>query len=193
MGRVGTDERVDERLGAKGERGVDGCTRVMIWQPRRGRDVCVERRRRRWCRCHESRVSLTGHFVPTDVPFGCSVVLEMNFNGAGMLPTLAQLGSSLLLTHHGPRKACTLRDRCNPSVHRRSRRKALHRLRVRHPFAPCADHLISIVHSPDTETISNPTIRSLTEQYLGFGETVFNALQGTVVTSPYFKRSERQQ
>ncbi|KAH9989467.1 hypothetical protein BJV77DRAFT_1185771 [Russula vinacea] len=45
----------------------------------------------------------------------------------------------------------------------------------------------------DTESfISNPTVRSLTEQYLGFGETVFNTLQGAVVTSPYFKRSERE-
>ena len=50
----------------------------------------------------------------------------------------------------------------------------------------------SLMYSPDTEFISNPTIRSLTEQYLGFGETMFNVLQGTVVTSPYFKRSERQ-
>ena len=47
--------------------------------------------------------------------------------------------------------------------------------------------------SPNTETISNPTIRSFTEQYLGFGETLFNVLQGTVVTSPYFKRSEQRQ
>ncbi|KAF8486188.1 hypothetical protein DFH94DRAFT_622853 [Russula ochroleuca] len=45
----------------------------------------------------------------------------------------------------------------------------------------------------DTESIiSNPTVRSLTEQYLGFGETVFNTLQGAVVTSPYFKRGERE-
>jgi hypothetical protein len=48
------------------------------------------------------------------------------------------------------------------------------------------------MHSPDTEFITNPTIRSFTESYLGFGETVFNAIQGTVVTSPYFKRSDRQ-
>jgi len=46
--------------------------------------------------------------------------------------------------------------------------------------------------APDTEFITNPTIRSFTEQYLGFGETVFNAIQGTAVTSPYFKRSDRQ-
>ncbi|KAF8273364.1 DUF1748-domain-containing protein, partial [Lactarius quietus] len=44
---------------------------------------------------------------------------------------------------------------------------------------------------PDTESISNPTLRSFTERYLGFGETVFDAIQGTVVTSPYFKRGER--
>ncbi|KAF8501735.1 hypothetical protein F5888DRAFT_1674883 [Russula emetica] len=44
----------------------------------------------------------------------------------------------------------------------------------------------------DTEFISNPTVRSWTEQYLGFGETMFNTLQGAVVTSPYFKRSERR-
>ncbi|KAN0132898.1 Fungal protein of unknown function (DUF1748) domain containing protein [Lactarius tabidus] len=44
---------------------------------------------------------------------------------------------------------------------------------------------------PDTESISNPTIRSFTEGYLGFGETVFDVIQGTVVTSPYFKRRER--
>jgi hypothetical protein len=46
--------------------------------------------------------------------------------------------------------------------------------------------------SLDTESISNPTVRSLTEQYLGVGETMFNTLQGAVVTSPYFKRSERR-
>ncbi|KAH9052871.1 hypothetical protein EDB83DRAFT_2225864 [Lactarius deliciosus] len=45
--------------------------------------------------------------------------------------------------------------------------------------------------APDTEFISNPTIRSFTQSYLGFGETVFDAIQGTVVTSPYFKRHER--
>lgn len=45
--------------------------------------------------------------------------------------------------------------------------------------------------SLDTEYISNPTVRSWTESYLGFGETMFNTLQGAAVTSPYFKRSER--
>jgi hypothetical protein len=46
--------------------------------------------------------------------------------------------------------------------------------------------------SVDTESISNQTVRSWTERYLGFGDTVFNTLQGAVVTSPYFKRSERR-
>jgi hypothetical protein len=52
--------------------------------------------------------------------------------------------------------------------------------------------LFSFSFSLDTEFISNPTVRSWTEQYLGFGETMFNTLQGAVVTSPYFKRSERR-
>ena len=46
--------------------------------------------------------------------------------------------------------------------------------------------------SLDTEFISNPTVRSLTEQYLGVGESMFNTLQGAVVTSPYFKRSDSE-
>jgi hypothetical protein len=46
--------------------------------------------------------------------------------------------------------------------------------------------------SLDTESVSNPTVRSWTEQYLGVGETMFNTLQGAVVTSPYFKRSEER-
>jgi Fungal protein of unknown function (DUF1748) len=99
------------------------------------------------------------------------------------------------LSNHGTWKACPLCLRCNPFVYRRSWRQAFYRFCVRvisfsvglpsslsPPSFPC---------SPDTETISNPTIRSLTEQYLGFGEMVFNTLQGTVVSSPYFKRSER--
>ncbi len=53
-------------------------------------------------------------------------------------------------------------------------------------------NLFSFLCSPDTESISNPTVRLLTEQYLGFGETVFNTLQGAVVTSPYFKRGGRR-
>ena len=45
--------------------------------------------------------------------------------------------------------------------------------------------------SLDTESISNTTVRAWTESYLGFGETMFNTLQGAAVTSPYFKRSEQ--
>ncbi|KAH8980879.1 hypothetical protein EDB92DRAFT_1765783, partial [Lactarius akahatsu] len=32
--------------------------------------------------------------------------------------------------------------------------------------------------APDIESISNPTMRSFTQSYLGFGETVFDAIQG---------------
>jgi Mitofissin len=99
--------------------------------------------------------------------------------------------------HHGPRKTRTLRHRCAPSIHRSSRRQAFNRFHVRiihlrfcRSECPTAEFSL---FSLDTESfISNPTVRSLTEQYLGFGETVFNTLQGAVVTSPYFKRSERE-
>ncbi|RPD72461.1 DUF1748-domain-containing protein [Lentinus tigrinus ALCF2SS1-7] len=40
----------------------------------------------------------------------------------------------------------------------------------------------------ETNKISDDTLRSATEKYLGFGETVFDMIQGTVVNSPYFKR-----
>jgi hypothetical protein len=55
-----------------------------------------------------------------------------------------------------------------------------------------AENLLFFSFSLDTESISNTTVRSWTEQYLGFGETMFNTLQGAVVTSPYFKRSEQR-
>ncbi|KAE9389805.1 DUF1748-domain-containing protein [Gymnopus androsaceus JB14] len=40
--------------------------------------------------------------------------------------------------------------------------------------------------SPDLAQISNPTARSLAETYLGFGESVFGIVQGSVVNSAYF-------
>ena len=101
-------------------------------------------------------------------------------------------------TQHGPWKACTLCDRCTPSICRSGWRKAVYRFRVRTLSLCYHIHLSpefspsSFMHRPDTEFISNPTVRSFTETYLGFGETVFNAIQGTVVTSPYFKRSDQQ-
>jgi hypothetical protein len=57
---------------------------------------------------------------------------------------------------------------------------------------PKETSFLFLFFSLDTESFSNPTARSWTENYLGFGETVFNTLQGAVVTSPYFKRSERR-
>jgi len=61
---------------------------------------------------------------------------------------------------------------------------------------PCSNYVVrSRETSPfslDTESISNTTVRSWTEQYLGLGETMFNTIQGVATTSPYFKRSERR-
>ncbi|KAH8118098.1 DUF1748-domain-containing protein [Phellopilus nigrolimitatus] len=44
---------------------------------------------------------------------------------------------------------------------------------------------------PDSTLIGDPTIRSITDRFLGVGETVFDAVQGTAVSSTYFKRGER--
>ncbi|KAI1797086.1 hypothetical protein LXA43DRAFT_878543 [Ganoderma leucocontextum] len=44
----------------------------------------------------------------------------------------------------------------------------------------------------ETEKVSDPTMRSLAEKYLGFGETIFDMVQGTAVTSQYFKRDPRR-
>jgi len=104
------------------------------------------------------------------------------------------------LIHYGSWKDCALRNRCNPSIYRSSWCQAFYRLHVRICF-PIITFVRSretsflflfLFFSPDTEYISNPTVRSWTERYLGVGETMFNTLQGAVVTSPYFKRSERR-
>lgn len=43
--------------------------------------------------------------------------------------------------------------------------------------------------SPDSTAISDPTIRSVADRFLGVGETVFDVMQGTAVNSGYFKRT----
>ncbi|KAI0635523.1 hypothetical protein C8Q77DRAFT_1155320 [Trametes polyzona] len=44
----------------------------------------------------------------------------------------------------------------------------------------------------ETEKISDPTMRSVADKYLGFGETIFDMVQGTAVNSDYFKRDTRR-
>ncbi|KAI0697973.1 DUF1748-domain-containing protein [Cytidiella melzeri] len=41
---------------------------------------------------------------------------------------------------------------------------------------------------PSTAAISDPTVRSVTDRYLGIGETIFDMIQATAVNSQYFKR-----
>ena len=45
--------------------------------------------------------------------------------------------------------------------------------------------------SPDASSISDPTVRSVTEKFLGVGETVFDMIQATAVNSSYFKRDDK--
>ncbi|KAI0760957.1 hypothetical protein BD413DRAFT_593222 [Trametes elegans] len=44
----------------------------------------------------------------------------------------------------------------------------------------------------ETEKISDSTLRGVADKYLGFGESIFDMIQGTVVNSDYFKRDSRR-
>lgn len=46
-------------------------------------------------------------------------------------------------------------------------------------------------YSPDVTLIGDPTLRSIAERFLGVGETVFNTVQSTAVSSNYFRRGGR--
>ncbi|KAG6812282.1 hypothetical protein H0H92_003591 [Tricholoma furcatifolium] len=46
--------------------------------------------------------------------------------------------------------------------------------------------------SPDTSSISDPTMRSITEKFLTVGETIFDMASATAVNNSYFKRESAQ-
>ncbi|KAJ7637591.1 hypothetical protein DFH06DRAFT_647031 [Mycena polygramma] len=43
----------------------------------------------------------------------------------------------------------------------------------------------------DSGSISDPTIRSIADRYLGVGESIFDMIQATAVNSAYFKRDPK--
>ncbi|KAJ7352589.1 hypothetical protein DFH08DRAFT_859356 [Mycena albidolilacea] len=45
--------------------------------------------------------------------------------------------------------------------------------------------------TPNSEAISDPTLRSIADRYLGVGETIFDMIQATAVNSTYFKRDTK--
>lgn len=45
--------------------------------------------------------------------------------------------------------------------------------------------------SPKLDTIQDPTMRSVADNYFGIGERIFDMLQGTVVNSQYFSRETK--
>ncbi|KAJ7219956.1 hypothetical protein GGX14DRAFT_7831 [Mycena pura] len=45
--------------------------------------------------------------------------------------------------------------------------------------------------TPNSASISDPTLRSLAERYLGVGESIFDMIQATAVNSTYFKRDAK--
>jgi len=46
--------------------------------------------------------------------------------------------------------------------------------------------------APETQLISDPTLRSVAERFLGVGESIFDMAQGTAVNSRYFKKDSRR-
>ncbi|CAE6410264.1 unnamed protein product [Rhizoctonia solani] len=46
-------------------------------------------------------------------------------------------------------------------------------------------------YTPETNLITDPTLKSVADSVLGIGETVFGIVQGNAVTSSYFKREGR--
>lgn len=50
-------------------------------------------------------------------------------------------------------------------------------------------HNSTILCRPQTTLISEPTIRSIVEKFMGVGETVFDVVQSSAVNSSYWKRS----
>ncbi|GJJ08294.1 hypothetical protein Clacol_002505 [Clathrus columnatus] len=41
----------------------------------------------------------------------------------------------------------------------------------------------------NTPILTDPTLRSIADKYLGIGETIFDVVQATTVNSSYFKKS----
>ncbi|KAH7928266.1 DUF1748-domain-containing protein [Leucogyrophana mollusca] len=46
--------------------------------------------------------------------------------------------------------------------------------------------------TPETSGISDPTLRSIADRFLGVGETIFDMAQATAVNSEYFKKDTRR-
>ncbi|KAJ7773045.1 hypothetical protein B0H16DRAFT_1304423 [Mycena metata] len=45
--------------------------------------------------------------------------------------------------------------------------------------------------TPDSASISDPTLRSIADRYLGIGESIFDMIQATAVNSTYFRRDPK--
>ncbi|KAH7884606.1 DUF1748-domain-containing protein [Phlebopus sp. FC_14] len=44
----------------------------------------------------------------------------------------------------------------------------------------------------ETNSISDPTLRSVAERFLGVGETIFDMAQATAINSDYFRKDTRR-
>lgn len=94
--------------------------------------------------------------------------------------------------YYGYRKTRALRPRRRPGQHGVGGCQEVERLQVR--SRPISDSFrrtsltTRAPHRVETEKISDPTLRSVADNYLGFGERLFEFFQGTAVNSDYFKR-----
>ncbi|TDL25578.1 DUF1748-domain-containing protein [Rickenella mellea] len=46
--------------------------------------------------------------------------------------------------------------------------------------------------TPETSKIGDPTIRSIVDRFLGVGDSIFDTMQATAISSGYFKRNVRE-
>lgn len=55
----------------------------------------------------------------------------------------------------------------------------------------CISDIGLMTYSIRTEKFTDPTVKSVADQYFGVGERIFDVLQATAVNSDYFKRGEK--
>lgn len=109
--------------------------------------------------------------------------------GSSQLVVLFRKYSLIPNYYHGSWKARSLHRRRCPVINSTRGREAFKRFLVSHPVQVHPLSLTSRIYSPDASAISDPTIRSVAEKFLGVGETIFDMVQATAVNSSYFKRS----
>jgi len=99
----------------------------------------------------------------------------------------------LRICGHGTRKNSPLCRRCRLGIHHTCWHKTVEWIYVSPVLAAEAVRLYTCPRSRvQTNSISDPTLRSLAERYLGVGETIFSMAQASVVNSEFFRKDSRR-